>query len=65
VAGQADILLLPDIEAGNVLHKTLVYLAGAQSAGVIMGASAPVVLISRSDSPQAKFNSIALSLLIS
>lgn len=65
VAGQADILLLPDIEAGNVLYKALVYLAGAQNAGVIMGATAPIVLTSRADSPEAKLNSIALSLLVS
>lgn len=65
VAGQADVILVPNIEAGNIMYKTLVYLAAAQNAGVIMGAAAPVVLTSRSDSSQTKLNSIALSLLIS
>lgn len=64
VAGQADIILAPDIEAGNVLYKALVYLARAQNAGVILGAAAPIVLTSRADSAQAKVNSIALSLLL-
>lgn len=65
VAGYADIILVPDIEAGNVLYKTLVYLAKAQNAGVILGAAAPIVLTSRADSAQAKVNSIALGLLLS
>lgn len=64
-AGKADILLMPDIEAGNVLYKALVYLAGAKNAGIIMGAAAPVVLTSRSDSAEAKLNSIALGILVS
>lgn len=61
VAGQADILMVPDIEAGNVLYKSLVYFAKARVAGVIAGAKAPVVLTSRSDSHQAKLDSIAFS----
>lgn len=65
VAGEADIILVPDIEAGNVLYKSLVFLAEAENAGVIMGAAAPIVLTSRSDSMRAKLNSIALSLLLS
>ena len=62
VAGQADILIVPDIEAGNVLYKAIVYF-GQESrvAGVIAGAKAPVVLTSRSDSHQAKLDSIAFS----
>ncbi|MCR4441991.1 MAG: phosphate butyryltransferase [Peptococcaceae bacterium] len=64
VAGVADIILLPDIEAGNIMYKTLVYLSEAESAGVVMGACAPVVLTSRADPAQAKLNSIALSLVI-
>lgn len=63
VAGQADILLVPDIEAGNMTYKALVYLGNAQVAGVIIGAAAPVVLTSRADSYISKLNSIALSLL--
>lgn len=65
VAGQADILLLPDIEAGNVMYKTLVYLAQAKNAGVVMGASAPIILTSRADGVFTKLNSIAISLLVS
>ncbi|HCX78045.1 MAG TPA: phosphate butyryltransferase [Firmicutes bacterium] len=62
VAGHADILMVPDIEAGNVLYKSAVYF-GRESrvAGVIAGARAPVVLTSRSDSHQAKLDSIAFS----
>lgn len=63
-AGRADILLVPNIETGNVLYKSLVFLARAQNAGVILGAKAPVVLTSRADSEEAKLNSIALALHI-
>jgi len=61
VGGDSDILVLPDIEAANVLYKTLNFLGGAQSAAVIMGASVPIVLTSRADSEKTKLNSIALS----
>ncbi|WP_427339941.1 phosphate butyryltransferase [Caloranaerobacter sp. DY30410] len=64
VAGDADILLMPYIEAGNVLYKALVFLSKAQNAGVIVGAKAPVVLTSRADSESAKLNSIALGVLM-
>ncbi len=64
VAGKADILVMPDIEAGNVLYKGAVYFANARAASVIAGAKAPVVLTSRSDSHQAKLDSIALCALI-
>nr|PZN41196.1 MAG: phosphate butyryltransferase [Bacillota bacterium] len=64
VAGHADILIVPDIEAGNILYKGLVYLAGAKVGGVVLGAAAPVVLVSRADSPESKLNAIALSLLV-
>ncbi len=64
-AGHADILMLPNIESGNVLYKSLVFMARAKNAGVIVGAKAPVVLTSRADSDEAKLNSIALALLIS
>ena len=64
VPGHADILLMPNIEAGNVMWKTLVYMAKAQIAGTIVGAAAPIVLTSRSDSPETKLNSIALALLL-
>lgn len=62
VAGQADILMVPDIEAGNVLYKSIVYFGqSSRVAGVIAGAKAPVVLTSRSDSHQAKLDSVAFS----
>ncbi len=60
VAGEADILLVPTIEVGNGIGKTLTYMANAKSAGVIVGAKAPVVLVSRSDSVEIKLYSIAL-----
>lgn len=63
VAGYADILLAPDIEAGNVLYKSMVYFAGAKNAGIIVGAKAPIVLTSRADSDEAKLYSIALGVL--
>lgn len=64
-AGDADIILVPYYEVGNALGKSLTYFAGAKSAGVIMGAKAPIVLVSRADSSEAKLLSIALGSLIS
>lgn len=64
VAGNADILLAPDIEAGNMLNKSMEYFAGAKKAGVIMGAKVPVVLTSRATSAESKLYCIALSALI-
>lgn len=64
VAGQADILLVPNIESGNILGKSLTYFAKAKSAGVIMGAKCPIVLVSRADTHEAKLNSIALGSLV-
>lgn len=61
VAGDTDLLLMPNIETGNVLYKALVFFARAKLAGVILGASAPIVLTSRSDSEEAKYNSIMLA----
>ncbi len=61
VAGDTDIILAPDIDGGNILYKTLNFLGGAVSAAVIMGAAAPIVLTSRSDSDKSKFLSIALA----
>ena len=63
-AGRADILLVPYIEVGNVLYKSLAFLAGAANAGILVGAAAPIVLTSRADSETAKLNSIALALSI-
>jgi len=64
VAGQADILVVPDLEAGNMLAKQLEYLADAQSAGIVLGARVPIVLTSRADSPLAHMASCALALLL-
>ncbi|MCK8059483.1 MULTISPECIES: phosphate butyryltransferase [unclassified Fusibacter] len=63
-AGDCDILLAPNIEGGNILYKTLGFLTDARSAGVIVGAKAPVILTSRADSDDAKLNSIALGVLM-
>lgn len=65
VAGRADILLVPDIEAGNMLAKAFVYLTGGLMAGVVVGAAAPVVLTSRADSAENKLYSIATAVLMS
>jgi len=64
VAGHADILLVPTIEAGNMLYKSMVFFARAKNAGIIVGAKAPVVLTSRADSDEAKLNSIAIGVLM-
>lgn len=64
VAGKADILLCPTIEAGNVLYKALSFLCDAKSAGIIVGAKAPIVLTSRADNDETKLNSIALGVLM-
>jgi phosphate butyryltransferase len=61
VAGNADILLVPDIEAGNILYKSLVYFANAKVGAVIAGAKAPIVLTSRADSAESKLYSLALA----
>ncbi|MDO4732475.1 MAG: bifunctional enoyl-CoA hydratase/phosphate acetyltransferase [Bacillota bacterium] len=63
-AGHADILLVPYIEVGNVLYKALVFFAGAENAGILLGAAAPIVLTSRADSDEAKLNSIALAMAV-
>jgi phosphate butyryltransferase len=60
IAGKADILLVPQIESGNVIYKTLTELASAKCAAIVLGAKTPVVLTSRADSYETKFISIAL-----
>ncbi len=64
VAGNADILLVPNVETGNAAYKILHYFSNARFAGLIAGASAPIVLTSRSDSSESKQNSIALAAFI-
>ncbi len=63
VAGQVDILVVPDLEAGNMLVKQLVYLAGAQAAGIVLGARIPIILTSRADDDAARLASCALAQL--
>jgi phosphate acetyltransferase len=60
VAGRADILLVPDLEAGNMVAKQLQYLAGADSAGIVLGARVPIVLTSRADSVRTRLASAAV-----
>jgi phosphotransacetylase/acyl dehydratase len=60
VAGRADVLLVPDLESGNILAKQLQYLAGAESAGIVLGARVPVALTSRADSVRSRLASAAL-----
>jgi phosphate acetyltransferase len=64
VAGEADILLVPDLEAGNMLAKQLQYLAGADAAGIVCGTRAPIVLTSRSDNVRARLASAAVMKLV-
>ena len=63
VAGDADILVAPEIAAGNILVKGLIYMGGARAAGLIAGAAKPVVMLSRADSKEQKLNSIALGVV--
>ena len=64
IAGDVDILLMPRIEAGNVFYKTLMFLAETKSASIIAGATKPIVLTSRADTPESKYYSIALGALV-
>jgi phosphate acetyltransferase len=64
VAGRADVLLVPDIEAGNMVAKQLLYFAGADGAGIVLGARVPVVLTSRSDGVRVRIASMALASLV-
>ena len=61
VEGDADAVIVPDIEAGNVFYKTITLFCGAITAGILQGPTAPVVVPSRGDSPEAKFLSIAMA----
>ncbi len=63
VAGSADIILVPNIETGNVMYKTLTYTSNAKNGGIIAGAAAPIILTSRADSHESKLYSIALASL--
>jgi len=64
VAGRADILVVPDLEAGNMLAKQLSFLAGADAAGVVVGARVPIILTSRADSERTRIASCAVAVLM-
>ena len=64
VAGKADVLIAPNIEAGNMMYKELAFMAGAQVAGLVMGARVPVILTSRADTAQTRLFSCALAVLL-
>lgn len=64
VAGEVDILLAPDLDAGNILAKDLAYLANATLAGIVVGAKVPIVLPSRSDPPKGRLASCAIAVLM-
>jgi phosphate acetyltransferase len=64
VAGLADVLVVPDLEAGNMLAKSLTFLAGADAAGIVLGARVPIILTSRADSLMARQASCAVAMLI-
>jgi phosphate acetyltransferase len=64
VTGVADILVVPDLESGNMLAKQLEYLGGAQLAGIVLGARVPVILTSRADSAETRLTSCAVAVLL-
>jgi phosphate acetyltransferase len=64
VTGQADILVVPDLESGNMLAKQLEYLGGAQLAGIVLGAKVPTILTSRADSAETRLTSCAVAMLL-
>jgi phosphate acetyltransferase len=64
VAGQADILVVPDLEAGNMLAKSLTFMAGADAAGIVLGARVPIILTSRADSLTTRLASCAVAVLV-
>jgi len=64
VAGRANVLVVPDLEAGNMLAKSLTFLAGADAAGIVLGAKVPIILTSRADSLIARLASCAVAALV-
>ena len=63
VAGDADLLVVPDLNAGNMLYKSFNYIGGGDCAGLVLGATVPIVLTSRADSLQSRLSSVALAVL--
>jgi phosphate acetyltransferase len=64
VAGRANVLIVPDLEAGNMLAKSLSFLAGADSAGIVLGAKVPIILTSRADTVEARLASCAVAVFV-
>jgi len=64
VAGRANVLVVPDLEAGNMLAKSLSFLAGADAAGIVLGAKVPIILTSRADSVMTRLASCAVAALV-
>ena len=64
VAGRANVLVVPDLEAGNMLAKSLSFLAGADAAGIVLGARVPIILTSRADSVMTRLASCAVAVLV-
>ncbi len=64
VAGQAEILVVPDLEAGNMLAKNLTFLSGADAAGIVLGARVPIILTSRADNLRSRMASCAVAMLL-
>ena len=64
VAGRADILVVPDLEAGNMLAKNLTFLSGADAAGIVLGARVPIILTSRADNVRSRMASCAVAMLL-
>ena len=64
MAGRADVLIVPDLEAGNMLAKSLTFLAGADAAGIVLGARVPIILTSRADSVPTRLASCAVACLV-
>jgi phosphate butyryltransferase len=64
VAGKADILLVPDLEAGNMLAKQFTFMAGADAAGIVLGARVPMILTNRTDNMRTRLASAAVAVLL-
>ena len=64
VAGKADVLIVPDLEAGNMLAKSLSFMAGADAAGIVLGARVPIILTSRADSVMTRLASCAVAVMV-
>jgi phosphotransacetylase len=64
VAGSADILVVPNIEAGNILAKQLTFLANADAAGIVLGATVPIIFTSRADDARTRLSSCALAVMV-